>query len=63
MNNNILNYMTASKANSESGNNHNAQAYQANNSGSFLDTMLGYGNQILDMGTKAVGIAEEYKKL
>jgi len=46
MNNNILNYMSAARSNSESGNNYNQQAYQAQNSGSNWLSTLGQVAQI-----------------
>lgn len=44
MNNNILNFTSAARANSESGNSYNATAYQAQNSGSsFLGDLANLG--------------------
>lgn len=39
MNNNMLSYLQAAQSNAESGNNHNDKAYNASNSGSWLDTI------------------------
>ncbi len=48
MNNNILNFTSAARANSESGNNYNASAYNAQNSGSsFLNDLTNLGTTAL----------------
>lgn len=48
MNNNILNFTSAARANSESGNNYNASAYNAQNSGSsFLTDLTNLGTTAL----------------
>ncbi|MGN0031410.1 MAG: hypothetical protein ACI37Q_05605 [Candidatus Gastranaerophilaceae bacterium] len=48
MNNNILNFTSAARANSDSGNNYNASAYNAQNSGSsFLTDLTNLGTTAL----------------